>query len=63
MKDNREYFRFNHPKDITIGRGRIVYEPAYECWILPGGVRTYEQARAELVARTIDEVTTKQWGQ
>ena len=60
MKDKREYFRFDHPKDIMIGRGRIVYEPSYETWILPGGIRTRDQVRAELMAKTIDEITVRQ---
>ena len=62
MKDKREYFRFDHPKDIMIGRGRIVYEPSYETWILPGGIRTRDQVRAELMAKTIDEITVRQEG-
>ena len=60
MKDKREYFRFDHPKDIMIGRGRIVYEPSYETWILPGGIRTRDQARAELMAKTISDITIRQ---
>lgn len=60
MKENKEYFRFDHHKDIMIGKGRIVYEPAYEAWILPGGIRTRDQARAELMAKTINEMTMRQ---
>jgi hypothetical protein len=60
MKDKREYFRFDHPKDIMIGKGRIVYEPSYETWILPGGIRTRDQVRAELMAKTINEITIRQ---
>ena len=60
MRENKEYFRFDHHKDIMIGKGRIVYEPAYEAWILPGGIRTRDQARAELMAKTINEMTMRQ---
>lgn len=60
MKENKECFRFDHHKDIMIGKGRIVYEPAYEAWVLPGGIRTRDQARAELMAKTIHEMTLKQ---
>jgi hypothetical protein len=45
MRDKREFFRFDHPKDIMIGKGRIVYEPSYETWILPGGIRTRDHQR------------------
>lgn len=60
MKEKREMFRFDHHKDIMIGKGRIVYEPAYEAWILPGGIRTRDPVRAELMAKTINEMTMRQ---
>jgi antirestriction protein ArdC len=55
-------FKFNHPNDINIGWGRIVYEPAYDAWALPGGRKTYVRGEAESVATAIHELTTKQWG-
>jgi hypothetical protein len=58
-KKMKEYFRFDHPSDIIIGRGRIVYEPAYEAWILPGGLRTQSRDRAEGVANKINEITLR----
>lgn len=54
------YFRFEHPNDIVIGTGRIVYEPAYEAWALPGGTKTKDRQKAEEMARTIDEITALQ---
>jgi hypothetical protein len=57
---NREFFKFDHANDITIGKGRIVYEPAYEAWILPGGLRTTNRGRAEEVATIINEIFIKQ---
>jgi hypothetical protein len=59
-KKMKECFRFGHPSDIIIGRGRIVYEPAYEAWILPGGLRTQSRDRAEGVAHKINEITLRQ---
>jgi hypothetical protein len=57
---HQAHFRFDHANDITIGRGRIVYEPAYDVWALPGGKKTYIKAEAEKVAQAIDEITTRQ---
>ena len=57
---SKMYFRFEHPNDITIGYGRIVYEPAYEAWALPGGEKTKDRTRAEAVAKAIDEITARQ---
>lgn len=62
MKENREYFKFDHPNDITVGHGRIVYEPACEAWILPGGKRTKDRAHAEEVASKINNITRNQRG-
>ena len=55
----KEFFRFDHPSDIIIGRGRVVYEPAYEAWILPGGLRMQSRDRAEGVAHKINEITLR----
>ena len=72
----KEFFRFSHPNDIVIGQGRIIYapetfkyigiHPAYhnhtflEGWVLPGGIRTRDRARAEEAARAIDAMIVKQ---
>lgn len=50
--------RFNHPKNITIGVGRIIW--AGKCglieegWVLPGGRRTTDFDEALAMAFTID---------
>lgn len=56
----KEFFRFENPNDIVIGTGRIVYEPAYEAWALPSGAKTKDREKAEDIARTIDEITTRE---
>jgi len=61
MKEKKATFQFDHPNDIQIGWGRIVYEPAYDVWALPGGTKTYIREEAVAVAKAIDEITAKQW--
>ena len=72
----KEFFRFDHPNDIVIGKGRIIYAPEVlkyegkhppyqgqtflEGWVLPGGVRTQDRACAEEAARVIDAMAVKQ---
>ncbi len=60
MRESRMYFRFDHPEDIVIGNGRIVYEPAYEAWALPGGFKTKIREKAEDMARTIDAIAARE---
>ena len=62
MTESRMFFRFEHPENITIGKGRVVYESAYEAWILPGGLHVQDRARAEAVAKEINEITIRQGG-
>lgn len=66
----KEFFRFESPFDITIGKGRIIWADTLEYtsnagryakgtvlpagWVLPGGERTQDRARAEAVALAID---------
>ena len=66
----KEFFRFESPFDITIGKGRIIWADTLEYtsnagryargtvlpagWVLPGGERTQDRARAEEVAIAID---------
>jgi hypothetical protein len=58
--------KFNDPRDITVGRGRIIYARATvdfngnkhpEGWVLPGGQRTRSREIAETVAHNIDQIT------
>jgi hypothetical protein len=60
MRDSNSLFRFNHPNDITIGAGRVIYEPAYEAWVLPGGAKTKVRKRAEDVAKAIDGLAARE---
>ena len=41
-------------KDITEGKGRIVYERAKKAWALPGGEFTHSEAEARYSAVQID---------
>lgn len=66
----KDFFRFDNPLDIVIGKGRIVWGDALEYatkaghypqgrvfregWVLPGGERTQDRVRAEAAARAID---------
>lgn len=58
--DDTGFFRFNHPRNITVGHGRIVWtnggydqSPGYA---LPGGGRTLDEKFAREVAGWIDAV-------
>jgi len=62
MKKHEANFRFDNPNDIQYGWGRVVYEPAYEAWILPGSIRTRDRSYAEEVAKRIDDITRRQGG-
>ena len=55
---------FEHPKNITVGTGRVLYaERGYTRalgvlpagWVLPGGERTTDEALARMVAANIDK--------
>ena len=56
---------FDHPKNITWGRARIVYAPAQptahgqlpQGWALPGGQRTTDASRALRIAQAIDAIS------
>lgn len=52
-----DLIHFNHPLNILIGYGRIIYVDTYESWVLPGGTYTKNQEIAESTARLIDELT------
>jgi hypothetical protein len=63
-----EIASFYHPKNITSGFGRIVFAKATttlaghympEGWVLPGGQRTSDEARAKRCADSIDEVVRR----
>lgn len=58
-----EKAHFDHPHNITVGRGRVIFAEACTpvganlCergWVLPGGARTTNRAIAEMVAGRID---------
>lgn len=55
--------RFNHPKNITIGVGRIIWASKYglieEGWALPGGRRTTDFDEAWAMAFTIDVLSRR----
>lgn len=63
--DARDASVFQHPKNITVGTGRVLYaERGYTRatggvlqagWVLPGGQRTDDEARARMVAANIDK--------
>lgn len=66
MPDAEPQIRFDHPKNITFGRARIVYAPAQkttggehftEGWALPGGRRTVDPSRALRIAQAIDAMS------
>lgn len=55
---------YTHPKNIYIGMGRILWSDYVidsngiahqEGWVLPGGERTTDEARARAVAGKINE--------
>ena len=53
MNDNP----YNHPKNITVGNGRVIWGQAIdgqpEGWVLPGGEHTTDEDRARAVAHAI----------
>jgi hypothetical protein len=66
MRDDIEYATFNHPKNITVGRGRIIWargatdtsgNPHLEGWVLPGGARTRNEVVARAAASAIDAMS------
>lgn len=48
---------FDHPLNIVVGCGRIIYVDLYKSWALPGGTYTKNQEIAESTARLIDDLT------
>lgn len=57
---------FHHPKNIRVGRARILWAPSVistsglhhpEGWVLPGGARTRDEARARAAAVTVDALS------
>ena len=59
MSNEKVIACFDHEKNITVGRGRVIWtgrdghylEPG---WALPGGRRTNDEFLARLVAQRID---------
>lgn len=67
----KDCFKFEDPRDISVGVGRIVwarelkydgFHPKFvgrtlpEGWVLPGGERTKDRAAAEAAAAVINSV-------
>ena len=50
------FFKFNHPNDIRIGLGRVIW--TQDGWVLPGGKRTTNLENARAVAQNIDTLST-----
>lgn len=57
---------FDHPKNIRIGQGRILWAASATCtgglhhpegWVLPGGGRTINPVAAHAAALAIDEMS------
>lgn len=56
---------FQHPKNITVGRGRVLWADATTCtngltypagWVLPGGLRTLDEVVAHTAAIALDRM-------
>ena len=57
---------FDDPRDITVGKGRVIWAKACwpvagerqpEAWVLPGGVRTANRVEAYAMAVEIDRLS------
>lgn len=46
--------RFDHPRNVHIGAGRIIFDQQRGGWVLPGGRFTRDQGEARHAAATID---------
>lgn len=60
---------FDHPNNITVGQGRIIWGPSCcgtdgfphpEGWVLPGGRRTRNEEFARAVALKLDQMSPKE---
>lgn len=61
MTDNDKSPRFDDPKNITVGRARVIWAPAImwreiEGWVLPGGRRTQDKIEAYRAAEAMDQM-------
>ena len=65
MTDNDKSPRFDDPKNITVGRARVIYVRAIrgfdrpiqpEGWILPGGRRTQDKIEAYRAAECLNDL-------
>ena len=55
---------FDHPDNITLGKGRVIWAPSCgpfipEGWVLPGGLRTTDIAGASAMAQLIDQLSRR----
>ena len=62
MSDAQTSPPFNHPDNVTIGKGRIIWAPSCgygypEVWCLLGGRGTTDIAEASAQAMWIDQVS------
>lgn len=66
MLEERAIGSFDHKNNITVGKGRVLWGKSATCtsglhhpegYVLPGGVRTLDRARAHAVASAIDELS------
>lgn len=60
MTDQQPSPRFNDHRNLTVGRARVIWAPAWaflpEGWVLPGGRRTEIFAEAHGVAVEMDRL-------
>ena len=58
MTDQQPSPRFNDHRNLTVGRARVIWAPAWaympEGWCLPGGHRTQSFAEAHGIAVAMD---------
>jgi hypothetical protein len=66
MSDETAIASFYHPRNITVGKGRILWARAATCcsgilhpdgWVLPGGERTQNRNVAHAAAMAIDAMS------
>ncbi len=70
MTKEKELARFDHPRNILQGIGRVIYAETLrgtdgsvrmpEGWVLPGGRRTQSESEAKAVAAEISAITERQ---
>lgn len=51
---DQQTMRFDHPRNVHIDAGRIIFDQERGGWVLPGGRFTRDQGEARHAAATID---------